>query len=147
MGEAYFARSSMWAGAVKWRLLANSFAAVPRKVSRALIPAFPRKAPDFFHAKLFCLEVGIVEAVQQEVHQIRNNRFSTLCFQKVYQMVVGSGQEFYQNFADHTNFGLALIGDGQIVEIVDDVSAQLLELPDGRIGAGKEGLAGMSSHF
>ena len=96
-----------------------------------------KEGAGFFHAKLFCLEVGIVEAVEQEVHQIRDNSFSTLCFQKVYQMVVGSRQEFYQNFAYHTNFGLALIGDGQIVEIVDDVSAQLLELSDGRIGVSK----------
>ena len=108
MGEAYFARSSMWAGGGKVAALGKFFGSSAAEGLQSFDSGISKEGAGFFHAKLFCLEVGIVEAVQQEVHQIRNNRFSTLCFQKVYQMVVGSGQEFYQDLADHANFGLAV---------------------------------------
>ena len=52
-------------------------AAAPRSHSRALMPRLPNAGGGFLHAKCFCLEVAVVEAVEQEVSQIRNNGFGT----------------------------------------------------------------------
>ena len=52
------------------------------------------------HAEIVCLKVRVVEAVEQEIGQIRYNGLCTLGFQKLHQMVVGSRMEFYQDLAD-----------------------------------------------
>ena len=55
---------------------------------------------DFLRTQIFGLEVLVVEAVEQEVQQIRHDSLSTFGFQKFYQMVVGSREEFYQDLAN-----------------------------------------------
>ena len=78
--------------------------------------------------KRFRLEVAVVEAVEQEVNQVRHNGLGSLCLQKLYQMVVGSRQEFYQDLADDADFRFLLVGDRNVVKFPDDLTADLLEL-------------------
>ena len=54
-------------------------------------------------SKLFNLEVLVVEAVEQEVQEIRDNSFGSFTFQEVYQVVIGSRKEFDENFADNAD--------------------------------------------
>ena len=56
-----------------------------------------------FESKLFNLEVLVVEAVEQEVQEIRDNGFGSFTFQEVYQVVIGSRKEFDENFADNAD--------------------------------------------
>ena len=74
-------------------------------------------------------EVLVVEAVLHEVDQVGNDRFGSLCFQQVYQMVVGSRQEFYKDLADHAHARLLDIEDLDIVKVIDDLTAEFFELP------------------
>ena len=53
--------------------------------------------------ELFNLEVLVVEAVEQEVQEIRDNSFGSFTFQEVYQVVIGSRKEFDENFADNAD--------------------------------------------
>ena len=75
-------------------------------------------------AKIFCFKVLIVETVEQEIHQIRNYCLCTLRLQELYQMVVCSRKEFYQNLAHHTDFWFYFIGDRQTVKFLDDLPAK-----------------------
>ena len=76
------------------------------------------------------LKLRVVEAVEQEVNQIRHDSFSTLGFQQIYQMVVGSRQEFYQDLAYNADSRFLLIRNRQVIEVMDDIAAELLELSD-----------------
>ena len=71
----------------------------------------------------------------------RHNGLGSLCLQKLYQMVVGSRQEFYQDLADDADFRFLLVGDRNVVKFPDDLTADLHELAVGRITAGDEFLA------
>ncbi len=53
--------------------------------------------------RYFCLEVSVVEAVQQEIQQIRTDCLGALGLQKLYQIVVGKRQELNKDLADNTN--------------------------------------------
>ena len=65
--------------------------------------------------------------------QIRHHGLGALCFQKLHQMVVGSGQEFYQDLADDADPGLfASSVDRKVVKVLDDVRGMIfLNLPSG----------------
>ena len=56
----------------------------------------------FLGAKILCLEVQIIEAVGHKVDQIRYNGLSPFFFQKLGQVIVGSRQEFNQDFTNDT---------------------------------------------
>ena len=57
----------------------------------------------FLFAKVFCLEVGIIQAVHKEVQKIRTNCLCTFCFQKLYQIIVCQWKEFDKDFSYNTN--------------------------------------------
>ena len=57
----------------------------------------------FLFAKVFCLEVCIVQAVHEEIQKIRTDCLGTLGLQKLYQIVVGKRQELHKDLADNTN--------------------------------------------
>ena len=52
---------------------------------------------------MLCFKVCIVEAVEQEVGQIRNHGFGTFLFKKIYQVVIGSWKEFNKDFSDNSD--------------------------------------------
>ena len=52
-------------------------------------PGYPRAGALF--AQVVRLELAVLKAVQQEVHQIRNHSFRSLMLQKLHQMVIGRG--------------------------------------------------------
>ena len=41
------------------------------------------------HSQVICLEVAVVEAVKQEIHEIRHNSFRTFRLQELHDVVVG----------------------------------------------------------
>ena len=81
----------------------------------------------FFRSQILSLEVGIVEAVAEEVDQIRNNGFRPFFFQQFRQIVVGCRKEFYQDFSNNADSRLLLIGDRDIVEVADHRTADLFK--------------------
>ena len=50
--------------------------------------------------KVICFKACVVEAVEQEIGQIRYNGLCTLGFEKLHQMIVGSRMELDKNLAD-----------------------------------------------
>ena len=64
------------------------------EASRALIPRLADGGGGFLHAKLFCLEIGIVEAVEQEIHQIRNNGLGSFGFRRSTRWLLAAGRNF-----------------------------------------------------
>ena len=76
-------------------------------------------------------EVLVVEAVLHEVDEVRNDCLGSLRLQQVYQVVVGSRKEFDKNLADHAHARFFDIQDLNVVEIRDDVAAELFEFPAG----------------
>ena len=101
----------------------------------------------FFHTQFFCFEIAVVEAVEQEVNEIRHNSLCTFGFQKFNQMVVGSRKEFDQNLAYDTYFRFLYIRNGDVIKFPDDLTADLLELAVGRITAGNKFLADAHPFF
>ena len=87
------------------------------------------------HTQLLSLEVGVVEAVEEEVQKIGNDSLCSLAFQQIHQIVVGCGQKFDEDLADDADPGLLLTGDGQAVKVFDDLPAELLELSVGNAWA------------
>ena len=83
-------------------------------------------------------EVLVVEAVLHEVDKVGNDRLSAFRLQQVYQVVVGSRKEFYKDLANHAHARFFDIQDLNVVEIRDDVAAELFEFPAGRIALGYE---------
>ena len=75
--------------------------------------------------QVFLLEIIIIEAVEEEVGQVRNDGLGSFGFEKFHQVIVGGRQELHENFADDADPGLSLIRDGQGVEIMYDVPAHL----------------------
>ena len=55
------------------------------------------------HAEIVCFKARIVEAVEQEIGQIRYDSLCTLGFEKLHQMIVGSRMELDKNLADNTD--------------------------------------------
>ena len=84
------------------------------------------------------LEVLVVEAVLHEVDQIRNHCLSAFCLEQLNQVVVGCREEFDKDLTDYTDTGLLDIKDLKVVKILDDIAAELFELPAGRITFGYE---------
>ena len=101
----------------------------------------------FFHTQFFCLEIAVVEAVKQEVNEIRHNSLCTLGFQKFHQMVVGSRKEFDQDLAYDTYFRFLHIRNGDVIKFPDDLAADLFELTVGRITAGNKFLTDTCPFF
>ena len=74
-------------------------------------------------------EVLIIEAVLQEVDQVRYDSLCALCLQQVYQMVVRCREEFYKDLSDDADSWLFDIQCLDIVKVMDDITAELFELP------------------
>ena len=94
-----------------------------------------------FRAKFFCFEVVVVEAVEKEICQIRNDSFCAFRFQQLYQVVVGGWQEFYQDFAYNADLRLFHIGNRKVIKLPDNAAADFFEFAVGWIFTGKETLA------
>ena len=73
------------------------------------------------------LEVRIVEAVTEEVDQIRDNRFRAFTLKQLRQMVVSRRKELNKNLADNTDTRFLFIGDRNVVEIANHRAADLFE--------------------
>lgn len=71
-------------------------------------------------AQMLCLEIVVVEAVKQEVHQIRHHGFRSFGFQKLYDMVICQGREFDKDFSYDSYLWLFDIPSLQTVKIADD---------------------------
>ena len=69
---------------------------------------------------MLCLEIVVVEAVKQEVHQIRHHGFRSFGFQKLYDMVICQGREFDKDFSYDSYLWLFDIPSLQTVKIADD---------------------------
>ncbi len=97
--------------------------------------SFDAKASDAFgfllKPRLSALKLCVVEAVEQEVHKIRDNSFGTFGFQQVCQIVVGCRKEFDKNLTDYANTRLFNIKYVDIVKVIDDLTAHLLEFSHG----------------
>ena len=79
-------------------------------------------------AKIFVFVIVVVEAVLEEVQQIRHNRFGSFCLQKLYQVVVGRWEELNKNLANDTNTWLLYIFiQRHVVEVFDDIMYQFTE--------------------
>ena len=93
----------------------------------------------FLKSQFLYFEVLVVEAIEQEVQKIRNNRFSSFGFQKLHKVVVGGRKELYKNFSYHTDSWLFHIQQfNMIVKIFNNFSAQPVKTTSGRITVGNE---------
>ena len=73
------------------------------------------------------LEVRIVEAVTEEVDQIRDNRFRAFTLKQLRQMVIRRRKELNENLADNTNARFLLIRNRNMVKVADHRAADLFE--------------------
>ena len=79
--------------------------------------------------QILILEVLVVEAVEQEVHEIRHDGLGTLALQELHDLVVGQRGELHQNFADDAHLRLLqTLLQRKLVEIADDAPDDLAEL-------------------
>ncbi len=81
-------------------------------------------------AQLLGLINLVIEAIEHKAHKIRYGGLGAFCFQKVYQMVVGSGSIFYQDLTYHTYLRLSFLVNGDVVKVLDDFLAHLLYLQE-----------------
>ena len=81
----------------------------------------------FFESQVLYLEVRIVEAVTEEVDQIRDNLFRAFTLKQLRQMVVSRRKELNKNLADNTDTRFLFIGDRNVVEIANHRAADLFE--------------------
>ena len=120
ISHAILPRSSILAGGAKCLLFLNASVAGASKPFDSFDSKVVQAVSDFLANPRFSyFEILVIEAVEQEVQKIRNNSLSTFGFQKVYQMVVGSRQEFYQDFTNNTDTRLFDIQKFDIVKIIE----------------------------
>ena len=85
------------------------------------------------------LEIAVVEAVQQKVHEIRHHGLSPFGFQKLHDVVVGGGREFHQDLAHDPHPGFLDVQPLQAVEIADDAAHEHVSVDHGLHGLGDQG--------
>ena len=78
-------------------------------------------------AKVLHLEIRIVEAVAEEINQIRHNRLRTFTFEQLRQMVIRRRKELNENLADNTNARFLLIRNRNMVKVADHRAADLFK--------------------
>ena len=83
------------------------------------------------HAEIVCFKARIVEAVEQEIGQIRYDCLCALGFEKLHQMIVCSRMELDKNLADNANARFLDVFARKVVKIADDLAAHFLELAVG----------------
>ena len=72
------------------------------------------------------LEDTAVEAIIEEIHQVRHHGLRALALQQFHQVVVGHGHVFDQNFPHHAHTGLdQRFIDGQFVKGLHQLAANL----------------------
>ena len=69
----------------------------------------------------------IVEAVAEEINQIRHNRLRTFTFEQLRQMVIRRRKELNENLADNTNARFLLIRNRNMVKVADHRAADLFK--------------------
>ena len=79
-----------------------------------------------FRTEVLGLEVLVVKAVEQEIHQVRHDCLSTFGFEQVDQIIVCCRQKFYEDLADDADLRLLLIGDRKRIKVMYDLTAELL---------------------
>ena len=82
----------------------------------------------FAHAKLVCLELVVVQAVEQEVEKIRYDRLCALGFEQLREVVVRLGVELDEDLSDDADARLFHVPAGQFIEFFDDLAAHPVEL-------------------
>ena len=70
--------------------------------------------------EVICLEVAVVEAVQQEIHQIRHHSFCAFRFKQLDDVVVCERGELYKDLSDNADLRLLRAGALKAIEIADD---------------------------
>lgn len=93
----------MCAGAVKCLLFVNSSLAAAAQPLKEIDAQTADLLGLLAHAEIVCFKARIVEAVEQEIGQIRYNGLCTLGFEKLHQMIVGSRMELDKNLADNAD--------------------------------------------
>lgn len=71
--------------------------------------------------------IDIVEAVAEEINQIRHNRLRTFTFEQLRQMVIRRRKELNENLADNTNARFLLIRNRNMVKVADHRAADLFK--------------------
>ena len=71
-------------------------------------------------AQIFIFIITVVEAVHEEIKQIRHNSFSTFRFQQINQMVVGRWKELYKDLSNDTNSWLLDVKKRESIEVMYD---------------------------
>ena len=79
-------------------------------------------------AKVFYLEVLVVEAVAHEIDQIRDNCLSAFGLQKFSQMVICCRQELDKDLTYDTNTRFLYITDRDGIKFMNHFTAHLLKL-------------------
>lgn len=82
----------------------------------------------FAHAEFFCLELVVVQAVEQKVEKIRYDRLSALGFKQLGEVIVRLGMELDEDLTDDTDTRLFHVPAGQFIEFLDDLAAHPVEL-------------------
>ena len=83
----------------------------------------------FLHAQFLCFEIVVIEAVEEEVQQIRNNSLCTFGFQKISQIVVCHRHEFYKNLAYDTYLRFLDIPSWKHIKVMYDLTTELFVFP------------------
>ena len=78
-------------------------------------------------SKVLYLEIRIVEAIAEEIDQIRHNRLGAFAFEKLRQMVIGRRKELNQNLADNTDTRFFLVRNRNVVKVADHRAADLFK--------------------
>ena len=71
-------------------------------------------------AQVICFKVAVVEAVEQEVQQIRHYGLCALCLQQFHYMVIGKRGELHKNFTDNSHLWFRYIFPREFIEIFDN---------------------------
>ena len=69
---------------------------------------------------MFRLKIGVVEAVQQKVHQIWHDRLGPLSLQKFHNVVVGQRGKLDQDLPHDPDSGFSRVDPWKVVKIPDD---------------------------
>ena len=77
--------------------------------------------------QVFLAELGVEEAVQEEIRQAGDDDFPAFFFDHAHDVVVGDGMELDVDFADQADARLHLFAHVDVVEFVDHGSDVFLE--------------------
>lgn len=90
-----------------------------------------------FGSQVFCLEIAVIEAVEQEIQQIRHYGLRTFRFQQLHEIIIGKRGELHKDFSYNSHSGfLQVLVERKVVKIADDSPHIFLKGSPGRIFAG-----------